>query len=88
MRSAAGIGYIIGLKAIANELDAEFSDRQSLSRRIVGLADNFDLVNIVNLAQGMLSLLRSALRTRHFSSDIANMFLAKESFYLLGHLLK
>ena len=33
-------------------------------------------------------ILMSALCTRHFSQDIANMFFPKEAFYLVGHLLQ
>jgi CheY-like chemotaxis protein/HPt (histidine-containing phosphotransfer) domain-containing protein len=51
MIAAAEIGDIVEFQAIANELEGEFGDQQLLSRRILELADAFDLENIVKLAE-------------------------------------
>nr|MDJ0666231.1 response regulator [Desulfobacterales bacterium] len=50
IREAADIGDVGALKAIADELTSRSPDLQPLSRRLAGLADDFDLDGVAALA--------------------------------------
>ena len=53
IREAAEMGDMTELQTIAAELDQQFGPKQPLSRKIAGLADNFDLDGLGTLAQAL-----------------------------------
>jgi PAS domain S-box-containing protein len=53
IKDAAEMGDMTELQAIAEDLEKEFGDQQSLSRQIVKLADGFDLDGLGELADAL-----------------------------------
>ena len=55
IREAAEMGDMTELQSIATELDAQFGPQQPLSRKIVELADDFDLDGLGALAEELIA---------------------------------